>query len=261
MKNSRIDGGKEFDWGKTSDDYGKYRDIYPNEFYEKLYDLGIGLIGQKVLDIGTGTGVLPRNMQKYNAQFTGVDIAENQILVAQKLSSQSGLDIDYCVANAEKLLFDAESFDAATACQCFWYFDKRKLLETVHRVLKKEGLFAILSMSWLPFDDEIAGKSEELVLKYSPDWTGCAYERHDVAAPKEIDGLFSVKDLIGFDVYVPFSRESWNGRMKACRGVGASLSGEQVKKFEQEHLELLAKTAPEKFEILHYVTMVVVQKI
>lgn len=26
-----IDQGKDFDWGKTSKDYAKYRDIYPQE--------------------------------------------------------------------------------------------------------------------------------------------------------------------------------------------------------------------------------------
>lgn len=32
MKISDIDGGKSFDWGKTSEDYAKYRDIYPDFF-------------------------------------------------------------------------------------------------------------------------------------------------------------------------------------------------------------------------------------
>lgn len=27
--NKNIDNGKAFDWGKTSPDYAKYRDIYP----------------------------------------------------------------------------------------------------------------------------------------------------------------------------------------------------------------------------------------
>ena len=34
--NKKIDGGKAFDWGRTSADYAKFRDIYPDEFYEKL---------------------------------------------------------------------------------------------------------------------------------------------------------------------------------------------------------------------------------
>ena len=55
-----IDGGKPFDWGKTSTDYGKYRDIYPPEFYRMFTDKGYCVKGQHVLDLGTGTGVLPR---------------------------------------------------------------------------------------------------------------------------------------------------------------------------------------------------------
>lgn len=34
-----IDKGRPFDWGKTSDDYAKYRDIYPQEFYEYILQL------------------------------------------------------------------------------------------------------------------------------------------------------------------------------------------------------------------------------
>ena len=29
QKINNIDDGKPFDWGKTSEDYAKYRDIYP----------------------------------------------------------------------------------------------------------------------------------------------------------------------------------------------------------------------------------------
>lgn len=33
-----IDGGQPFDWGRTSADYAKFRDIYPEEFYQKILD-------------------------------------------------------------------------------------------------------------------------------------------------------------------------------------------------------------------------------
>ena len=36
IKDKKIDGGKAFDWGKTSADYARFRDIYPQEFYDKL---------------------------------------------------------------------------------------------------------------------------------------------------------------------------------------------------------------------------------
>ena len=84
--NRDIDSGKPFDWGKTSLDYAKFRDIYPKEFYQKIVDRKLCLDGQSVLDIGTGTGVLPRNMYQYGAKWTAADISENQIKQAKILS-------------------------------------------------------------------------------------------------------------------------------------------------------------------------------
>ena len=59
---------------------------------------------------------------------------------------------------------------------------------------------------------------------------------------------------------VPFTRESWNGRMKACRGVGASLSETEVAAWEQEHLKLLQKIAPETFAVKHYAAIAELKK-
>lgn len=51
ITDSRIDGGKPFDWGRTSADYAKYRDIYPSEFYQKIADRGLCVSGQRVIDL------------------------------------------------------------------------------------------------------------------------------------------------------------------------------------------------------------------
>ncbi len=87
ITNTQIDCGKAFDWGKTSADYAKYRDIYPQEFYDKIVRRGVGIKGQNILDLGTGTGVIPRNMHSYGAKWTGTDISENQIEQAKLLSA------------------------------------------------------------------------------------------------------------------------------------------------------------------------------
>lgn len=81
--NKDIDSGNGFDWSRASNDYAKYRDIYPDEFYQKIVDLGYCKNGQSVLDLATGTGVLPRNMYKFGAKWTGADISENQIKFAR----------------------------------------------------------------------------------------------------------------------------------------------------------------------------------
>lgn len=128
MKNKNIDHGREFDWSHASKYYAKYRDIYPDEFYKKIVDRGLCISGQKALDLGTGTGVLPRNMYQYGADWTGTDISENQISEAVKMAGESGMNIRFFAAPSEKTELPDNAFDVITACQCFFYFDKVKVL-------------------------------------------------------------------------------------------------------------------------------------
>lgn len=181
ISNQNIDGGKAFDWGKTSSDYAKFRDIYPQEFYDRILNRNLCTTGQRVLDVGTGTGVLPRNMYRYGAKWTGTDISENQIRHAKVLSE--GLDIEYHTLSTEKL-----------------------------------------------------------------DFPDCYLEKFELVYHEE------------YPLCVHFTREGWNGRMKACRGIGASLTDREIAMWEQEHRKLLAEIAPEEFDILHYGAMAELRK-
>lgn len=260
IQNTKIDHGRGFDWGRTSSDYAKYRDIYPKEFYQKLIDMGLCVNGQKVLDIGTGTGVLPRNLYQYGAEFTGIDISKNQIEQAILLSQKSKMDINFQCVPAEKIDFPCDSFDVVTACQCFTYFNHEELAPKIHNMLKSNGRFVVLYMAWLSFEDVIAGKSEELILKYNPVWTGCKEVRHPIFIPEVYSDYFTLENQEVFDVSVSFNRESWNGRMKSCRGIEASLSQAEVEQFDHDHRKLLEEITPEEFQILHYAAITVIRK-
>lgn len=255
-----IDGGKAFDWGRTSSDYAKYRDIYPPLFFDKVAQLGLCVRGQRTLDLGTGTGVVPRCMYHYGAKWTGSDISENQIAQARALSAQAGMDIDFIVSAAEDIDFPDGTFDVITACQCFFYFDYDVVLPKLARLLKDGGRLVILFMAWVPADDAIARASEELVLKYNPSWTGAGYERKPVFVPETAERYFEYEHREEYDLSVPFTRESWNGRMKACRGVGASLTPDETAAWEREHMEMLEKSAPAEFGVLHHAAMAVLRK-
>ena len=251
-----IDNGKAFDWGRTSKDYAKFRDIYPDEFYQKIVERNLCVNGQKVLDLGTGTGVLPRNMYKYGAEWTGADISENQIAEAVRLSKDNNMNIKYIVSPTESITFPNESFDVITACQCFWYFDHKIVAPKLYNMLRKDGRLLILYMAWLPFEDKIAGESENLVLKYNPDWSGARETMKPIDIPICMYDYFEMISHEEYRINIPFTKENWHGRMKACRGVGASLGNKELAKWECEHLELLDKIAPDVFEILHYCALV-----
>ncbi len=253
MKRANIDLGNEFDWGKASKYYAKYRDIYPDEFYQKILDLGYCKDNQKILDLATGTGVLPRNMHKYGGKWTGVDISENQIKYAKELSDN--LDINYIVSPVEELAFEENNFDVITACQCFMYFDKNILLPKIHKWLKTNGHLLIMFMNWLPYESEIAYRSEELVLKYNPTWSGKGSIRSEIETPDCLADMFTVSNKIAFDINVNFTRDTWHGRIKACRGIGTgALSKEEIAKWEIEHKAMLS-SYPEKFTIPHFATI------
>ena len=252
MKIKDIDSGKAFDWGKSSKDYAKYRDIYPQEFYDYILGLGCCKAGQKVLDIGTGTGVLPRNMYKYGASFVGTDIAANQIEQAKLLSEEAGMDIEFFTCKAEEVDYPDDTFDIITSCQCIWYFDHKVTAPKFARMLKSGGKFLILYMGWLPYEDVVAGKSEEIILKYNPTWSSYGDKVQPVWVPEDYLDYFDLLSQKEFRVDIPFTRESWHGRMRASRGVSASMDAATLAKWDKEHFEMLKENAPEEFLVKHY---------
>ena len=50
----------KINFGLTADDYSKYRVQYPDKLLSKIQGMGVGVRGQSLLDLGTGTGFLGR---------------------------------------------------------------------------------------------------------------------------------------------------------------------------------------------------------
>ncbi len=149
-ENAEIDGGRFFDWGRASQEYAKYRDIYPEEFYQRIVGAGLCVKGQRVLDLGTGTGVLPRNLYRYGAEFVGTDISPNR-------SGRPGR----CPLRAVWILLTnallRRNADIQTVpltwrppASVFFYFNHQVLAPRLSRMLKPDGRLALLYMAWLP---------------------------------------------------------------------------------------------------------------
>ncbi|MCC7403058.1 MAG: class I SAM-dependent methyltransferase [Bdellovibrionales bacterium] len=246
-----IDGNKVIDWGRVSLEYARYRPGPPDSFYSRLAENGIGLRGQRILDLGTGTGVLARRFAKQGCQVTGLDIAENQVRMAQELANLDGVKVEFLVSDANQIALADHDFDAITANQCWLYFDKPKAISEVKRLLRRNGLFSTSHLCWLPHEDDIAGQTEELILKHNPDWSAAGFDGKIPTMPQWAQGHFKLRNLVVYDEPIRFTRESWKGRMRACRGVGVVMSPEELQVFEADLDQLLAKIAGNEFEILH----------
>lgn len=255
LVNKNIDNGKGFDWGLTSANYAKYRDIYPAELYDRLRKLGVANDNTSWLDIGTGTGVLPQNLYNKNAKITAVDITEEQIHYARLNAEKNGWDINYLVSPAESTGLPDNSFDTITAAQCFWYLNREKMIAEIKRMLKPNGKFIKVYMAYT-LDEEISSKSHALVKEMNKNWTPAASGAKDM-----FDDLFEGRVTESFYCDIPFTRESWHGRMCACRGSLASMDKETFAKWSKAHKEFLL-TCPESFTIKHkiYISYFTIKK-
>ncbi len=253
MKLNKIDNGNEFDFGRVSREYSKFRDIYPESMYEKLISLDIGKPGQEILDLGSGTAVLPINMSRTRAHFTATDISENQVNYGRQLVREKGIyNIDFKVCSAENTGFEGNSFDVVTAVQCFHYFNADKAADEISRILKPGGIFCKIFMDWLPYEDEVIGEMERLVLKYNPDWSGCGFREFKYEFPEWAKGKFEIETVYSYNTALEFTKEQWIGRIISCRGVGASLSQDKIRQFEAEYRGLLRKYS-EPLKLLHQI--------
>ena len=245
------DGSRAIDWGKTSDDYVAHRPGYPESFFPRLREIGVEFEGLRVLDLGCGTGALSIAMAQRGARVTGIDVAENQVRAATERARALGLDADFHVAPAEATGLEAATFDLATASQCWLYFDRDRACAELERVLVPGGRVMTCHLCWLPREDAIARASEELVLKHNPEWSAADWPGVIAAVPGWKPAHWEFLANLEYDEPLPFTRESWRGRIRACRGVGATLASDEVEAFDREHAELLERIAPEPLSILH----------
>lgn len=253
MKKRHIDNGKPFDWGKAADDYGRFRDIYPQSYFENLESLGFAGHGQSILDIGTGTGVIPRAIYKPSLKITGVDAAENQIKKAKEITSAENKNIEYFVRPAEDTGLPSSQFDSIIAAQCYIYFDVPRLMKEIDRLLKPKGRFYVTWFAWLPVESEIAKASEDLILTYNPDWKGGGFSRDHIISFAVEQHHFRLERQLSYSEDIPFTKETWAGRIRATRGIGAVLDEDTIQSFDEDHNRLLEEMASEELSIPHLI--------
>src|SRR5262245_19222335 len=131
------------DFGKAAADYGRYRQGFPEEFFARLGQLGIGRAGQRILDLGTGTGLLARALARRGCVVTGLDPCEDLIEEARRADAEAGLRIEYVRGFAEATGLVAGSFDVVCAATCWQWFDQLRAAREACRLLAPGGALVI----------------------------------------------------------------------------------------------------------------------
>lgn len=242
--------GMPIDFGATADDYARYRTTFPPELFAELATLNIGLPGHRIVDVGTGTGVLARDLAAAGCRVTGLDISPELLAQAEKLNVDRS--VDYRVGSAEDTGLPAAVWDVVTAGQCWHWFDRPRALAEARRLLVPGGALVICYRDYVVTPGGVCAASEELVLAHHPGWplAGTAGQRPEWADELARAG-FGAPELIDFTVDVMFTHAAWRGRMRSSNGVGASLAADQVAAFDADLAGLLAARFPEPLAVPH----------
>lgn len=251
------------DFGLTATDYARHRVGFPESFFERMATYQMGLKGQAVVDVGTGTGTLARGFARRGCVVTGIDPAANMLEQAKQLSADEGVTVDYQVGTAEATGLADESADAVSAGQCWHWFDGQAAAKECYRLLRPKGKVVIAHFDWIPLKGNVVEATERLIETYNAAWKmGGGSGIYPHWARHLAENGFVNLEVFTYDTFPVYTHEAWRGRIRASAGVGASLPPDQVTAFDHDLAEILRTRFPvDPLAIQHRVFAVIGQKV
>jgi SAM-dependent methyltransferase len=233
------------DFGTTAEDYARHRAGFPDSLFERLGRSGIGLRGQDVVDLGTGTGTLARGFARRGCRVIGIDPAAPLLEQARRLDASAGVRVDHRVGRAEATGLEPASADVVGAGQCWHWFDRPAAAREAARILRPRGFLLIAHFDWIPLPGNLSRATEELIEAHNPDWKlggGLGMYPHWLRDLGEAG--YRAIESFSYDEDAVYTPASWRGRIRASAGVGASLPPERVAAFDRALAELMAERFP-----------------
>ncbi len=63
-------------------------------------------------------------------------------------------------------------------------------------------------------------------------------QRFDIKSFDYLEKQFNIKEIFKRDYRLPFTKESWCGRMTASRGIGAALDDKAIESFKKDMMNM-----------------------
>ena len=260
------------DFGNTASDYARHRAGFPESFFARVAASGIGRPGQRIVDLGTGTGTLARGFARRGCDVIGIDPAEAMLAQARALDEAGprerglGGSTRYLAARAEDTGLPSACADIVSAGQCWHWFDRPRAAREVARLLAPEGRVLIAHFDWLPLGEgasaNLVRATEELIERFNPSWTmGNGLGVHPQWLRDLGEAGFRDIETFSYDESVLYTPEAWRGRIRASAGVAASLPADRVTEFDAALAQLLASRYPgDVLDIPHRVFAVIARR-
>ncbi|MGQ9818675.1 MAG: class I SAM-dependent methyltransferase [Candidatus Kapaibacteriales bacterium] len=100
--------------------------------------------GEKILDVGCGTGNYSIKIARLGANVIGIDCSEPMLKIARKKAESLNLNIEFILADAMNLPFEENFFDACLSVTAVEFFaDQTRGLEEMFRVVRPNGKIVV----------------------------------------------------------------------------------------------------------------------
>lgn len=132
----------------------------------------------------------------------------------------------------------------------------------MRRLLVPKGCLVIAHFDWIPLPGNIVEATEKLIEQHNPEWKlGGGRGMYPAWLGDVATAGFRDIETFSFDVHVSYSHETWRGRIRASAGVAASLTPEQVARFDTELQRLLQERFPVDPLSVHHRVFVVICRV
>jgi ubiquinone/menaquinone biosynthesis C-methylase UbiE len=240
-------------FGAQAADYARFRQGPDKAFFERLATYGVGLPGQAVLDLGTGTGLFARALAQRGCAVTAIDPSEPLLAEARKADRQIA-HVDYRLGVAENTGLPSSAFDCVTASTCWHWFDRAQAAREAYRLLRSGGKLAIVALDWLQLPGNVIETTLEVIQRHR----GSAYRRaYTFIYPEWTSDLvaagFRTWQAFAYTTALAYTHEAWCGRVRASTDL-AALSRQKLLEFSADLTNVLRRKFPaDPFEVEHKV--------